>query len=86
MKGVYVFFQAEDGIRGVERFRGLGDLYKGQVLISIYYENPLRLSKEVDLSFLEFSNQDGIRVSQNRHQYETCAPKPINARTARPTL
>ncbi len=27
---VFVFFQAEDGIRGVERSRGLGDVYKRQ--------------------------------------------------------
>ena len=29
--GVRVFFQAEDGIRDVERSRGLGDVYKRQV-------------------------------------------------------
>ena len=30
---VYVFFfQAEDGIRDVERSRGLGDVYKRQIL------------------------------------------------------
>ncbi len=27
---VFFFFQAEDGIRDVERSRGLGDVYKGQ--------------------------------------------------------
>ena len=27
----YIFFQAEDGIRDVERSRGLGDVYKRQV-------------------------------------------------------
>ena len=27
---VYLFFQAEDGIRDVERSRGLGDVYKRQ--------------------------------------------------------
>ena len=30
---ILVFFQAEDGIRDVERSRGLGDVYKRQVLI-----------------------------------------------------
>eukprot|EP00831_Metopus_contortus_P078665 TRINITY_DN7657_c0_g4_i1.p2 TRINITY_DN7657_c0_g4~~TRINITY_DN7657_c0_g4_i1.p2 ORF type:complete len:177 (-),score=34.40 TRINITY_DN7657_c0_g4_i1:408-938(-) len=29
--GLYFFFQAEDGIRDVERSRGLGDVYKRQV-------------------------------------------------------
>ena len=32
------FFQAEDGIRGVERSRGLGDVYKRQ-----YVNNPTSL-------------------------------------------
>ena len=27
---IYFFFQAEDGIRDVERSRGLGDVYKRQ--------------------------------------------------------
>ncbi len=29
---IVFFFQAEDGIRDVERSRGLGDVYKRQVL------------------------------------------------------
>ena len=29
--GVIAFFQAEDGIRDVERSRGLGDVYKRQI-------------------------------------------------------
>ena len=29
------FFQAEDGIRGLVRSRGLGDVYKRQVLQSV---------------------------------------------------
>ena len=29
------FFQAEDGIRDVERSRGLGDVYKRQALIHV---------------------------------------------------
>ncbi len=28
----FFFFQGEDGIRDLVRFRGLGDVYKGQVL------------------------------------------------------
>ena len=31
-KGREIFFQAEDGIRDVERSRGLGDVYKRQIL------------------------------------------------------
>ena len=66
--------------------RWLGAFFIQTVLISIYYEIPLRLRKEYDLSFLDFSTHDEMRVSQNRHQYETCAPEPINARTIRQTL
>ena len=31
------FFQAEDGIRDVERSRGLGDVYKRQVMHLLFY-------------------------------------------------
>ena len=34
---VWIFFQAEDGIRDVERSRGLGDVYKRQVVTHEYY-------------------------------------------------
>ena len=63
--------------------RWLGAFFIQTVLISIYYEIPLRLRKEYDLSFLDFSTQEGMRVSQNRHQNENCVLQPINARTAR---
>ena len=33
VQGCVLFFQAEDGIRDVERSRGLGDVYKRQVHI-----------------------------------------------------
>ena len=61
----------------------LGAFFFQTVLISICYEIPLRLRKEYDLSFLDFSTQEGTRVSQNRHQNENCVLQPINARTAR---
>ena len=32
---MYFFFQAEDGIRDVERSRGLGDVYKRQVYYAL---------------------------------------------------
>ena len=31
--GALFFFQAEDGIRDVERSRGLGDVYKRQIVL-----------------------------------------------------
>ena len=35
----FFFFQAEDGIRDLVRSRGLGDVYKRQVLDRAYFEN-----------------------------------------------
>ena len=32
----YFFFQAEDGIRDLVRSRGLGDVYKRQVMIQLF--------------------------------------------------
>ena len=33
---VFFFFQAEDGIRDLVRSRGLGDVYKRQILYQLY--------------------------------------------------
>ena len=33
--GVYCFFQAEDGIRYLVRSRGLGDVYKRQLIANV---------------------------------------------------
>ena len=41
-----IFFQAEDGIRDPEMSRGLGDVYKRQVLLKFSFE-----SKENRLTF-----------------------------------
>jgi len=35
--GFFFFFQAEDGIRDLVRSRGLGDVYKRQVLMVVKY-------------------------------------------------
>ena len=50
------FFQAEDGIRDVERSRGLGDVYKRQILVYLKeIESHQRakehaiISQEIDL-------------------------------------
>eukprot|EP00831_Metopus_contortus_P056588 TRINITY_DN48553_c0_g1_i1.p2 TRINITY_DN48553_c0_g1~~TRINITY_DN48553_c0_g1_i1.p2 ORF type:complete len:121 (-),score=25.64 TRINITY_DN48553_c0_g1_i1:45-407(-) len=39
----FFFFQAEDGIRDVERSRGLGDVYKRQILV---FERGIRLDEK----------------------------------------
>ena len=36
MRFVYFFVQAEDGIRDLVRSRGLGDVYKRQVLMQLF--------------------------------------------------
>ena len=35
---LFFFFQAEDGIRDLVRSRGLGDVYKRQLLHSLWYK------------------------------------------------
>ena len=37
------FFQAEDGIRDVERSRGLGDVYKRQIIYSFEFYMKFRI-------------------------------------------
>ena len=39
----FSFFQAEDGIRDVERSRGLGDVYKRQALFGAPFTRPAPL-------------------------------------------
>ena len=46
---IWLFFQAEDGIRDVERSRGLGDVYKRQMhpwmkRIQVYSNEPIKFS------------------------------------------
>ena len=38
---MYFFFQAEDGIRDLERSRGLGDVYKRQMLARSALDEPI---------------------------------------------
>ncbi len=40
----FFFFQAEDGIRDAQESRGLGDVYKGQVLSPLWARAQLRTS------------------------------------------
>ena len=41
----FFFFQAEDGIRDLVRSRGLGDVYKRQLVNRSYSGRPVSLSK-----------------------------------------
>ena len=41
----HTFFQAEDGIRDVERSRGLGDVYKRQVFVFTVYKEKMPKKK-----------------------------------------
>ena len=58
-----VFFQAEDGIRYLVRSRGLGDVYKRQVIHQNYNNN-----KETDRIYL---NQDVTSDIEHQKQLET---------------
>ncbi|CUX17936.1 hypothetical protein BN3456_00244 [Clostridium sp. C105KSO13] len=53
----FFFFQAEDGIRDVERSRGLGDVYKRQLLYVVSIFNTLANVKSLlFIQFLELSD------------------------------
>ncbi len=45
----FVFFQAEDGIRDLVRSRGLGDVYKRQVINVSVYPNPANESVFIEI-------------------------------------
>ena len=47
------FFQAEDGIRDVERSRGLGDVYKRQQLVFFEYQLKNQLAYCLEISNLQ---------------------------------
>ena len=56
MDGVFVFFQAEDGIRELVRSRGLGDVYKRQLHdLSPFYKD-FRLQLMAFLFLLELTD------------------------------
>ena len=44
---LFVFFQAEDGIRDAQESRGLGDVYKRQVLAEGQHHPPSSLKPQV---------------------------------------
>eukprot|EP00831_Metopus_contortus_P084305 TRINITY_DN9538_c0_g1_i1.p1 TRINITY_DN9538_c0_g1~~TRINITY_DN9538_c0_g1_i1.p1 ORF type:complete len:392 (-),score=56.66 TRINITY_DN9538_c0_g1_i1:116-1291(-) len=78
---VFFFFQAEDGIRDVERSRGLGDVYKRQCLDLMsakYGENSIELSRNYnylgnvclgtkDISKAQQHFQSALDILQNHH-------------------
>ena len=47
------FFQAEDGIRDLVRSRGLGDVYKRQVLLSVQGQPGLYYQITGNFNFIE---------------------------------
>ena len=50
---MFCFFQAEDGIRDLVRSRGLGDVYKRQVIINIIKKNFIKLIIKLKKFFLQ---------------------------------
>ena len=62
------FFQAEDGIRDLERSRGLGDVYKGQVgiLLIIVAVTLIILSK-----YIQKNLHEAKRLFKARHILRT---------------
>ena len=68
---IFFFFQAEDGIRDLVRSRGLGDVYKRQILnlgFSLQKSAPLDLRVNTFLTkrnqVLEILSQEGIAAHE----------------------
>ncbi|CZS10352.1 PrkA AAA domain protein [Clostridioides difficile] len=65
----YFFFQAEDGIRDVERSRGLGDVYKRQLwhLLSLTQEGNFKAGRfaliSADELIVAHTNETEYRLS-----------------------
>ena len=59
MSGVFVFFQAEDGIRDLVRSRGLGDVYKRQAWA--HWENFSYSHKKEYVEWVTDAKQDETR-------------------------
>ena len=61
----FFFFQAEDGIRDLVRSRGLGDVYKRQVLDNLITGNLKNIETHIQNKKIEFIKGDITN-------YETC--------------
>ena len=62
------FFQAEDGIRDLVRSRGLGDVYKRQLLVD---DNPVNL--EVGVALLEMLGVTVVAVESGEAAVRTAS-------------
>ena len=61
------FFQAEDGIRDVERSRGLGDVYKRQKIFGTYIIKPNQIdlgSHIANCSYMVHPNAQGKGIGK----------------------
>ena len=47
----FFFFQAEDGIRDLVRSRGLGDVYKRQIVLFMFYNWDPTIVVNTDFAF-----------------------------------
>eukprot|EP00831_Metopus_contortus_P019861 TRINITY_DN1865_c0_g1_i4.p1 TRINITY_DN1865_c0_g1~~TRINITY_DN1865_c0_g1_i4.p1 ORF type:complete len:172 (+),score=46.09 TRINITY_DN1865_c0_g1_i4:104-619(+) len=70
----FFFFQAEDGIRDVERSRGLGDVYKRQVSTQSTWE--LNTNENIGVISAMMSDRiiEGKRVPKNIRFMAACNP------------
>ena len=64
---IVFFFQAEDGIRDAQESRGLGDVYKRQLLRKlrdVFRQSQTRPGVAVQLADLVLRENDPVRLSQ----------------------
>ena len=76
------FFQAEDGIRDVERSRGLGDVYKRQGLICDDEDNKTRFFFIIAVQkneIFDYRNSAKVMLSYNINSCDQFSPLGIRS-------
>eukprot|EP00831_Metopus_contortus_P070589 TRINITY_DN6425_c0_g1_i1.p1 TRINITY_DN6425_c0_g1~~TRINITY_DN6425_c0_g1_i1.p1 ORF type:complete len:125 (-),score=31.80 TRINITY_DN6425_c0_g1_i1:243-617(-) len=71
----FFFFQAEDGIRDVERSRGLGDVYKRQGINAEYMgiENMVNNVQSIEMRLAELASLEEKLVESENQYLEVTA-------------
>jgi len=73
------FFQAEDGIRDLVRSRGLGDVYKRQILLRVDLSNKSSWITEM----LDSRDLGALNRSGSLTQHTTSCPESIKTGSSR---
>ena len=86
----FFFFQAEDGIRDAQESRGLGDVYKRQILVSTHFTEPFKEPIEYGRYVARLANMlsDGVIIQRLKDLQlgRRSTPERIHKSVLKPTL